>query len=80
MLCYLQIDVFENFRKTCKRYYHLDPAIYLTAPSLSFEATLYKTGVELELINDPAIMRMIQSGIKGGVCMCLHRHAKANNK
>lgn len=73
-------DVFEHFRKTCKRHYQLDPAFYLTAPSLSFDAMLYKTKVELELINDLSMIRMIQSGIRGGVCMCSHRHAKANNK
>lgn len=76
----LLTDIFEKFRKTCKLNYQLDPAFYLTAPSLSFDAMLFKTGVELELIDNLAIVRMIQSGIRGGVCMCSHRHAKANNK
>lgn len=76
----LLTDIFENFRKTCKNHYDLDPAFYLTAPSLSFDAMLYKTGVELELIEDLEIIRMIQSGIRGGVCMCSHRHVKANNQ
>lgn len=76
----LLADVFENFRKTCKKHYNLDPAFYLTAPSLSFDAMLLKTGVQLELINDLSMLRMIQKGIRGGICMCSHRHAKANNK
>lgn len=76
----LLTDIFENFRKTCKKHYHLDPAFYVTAPSLSFDAMLYKTGVELELIDDFAIINMIQSGIRGGICMCSQRYAKANNK
>ncbi|XP_047039598.1 uncharacterized protein LOC124644335 isoform X1 [Helicoverpa zea] len=76
----LLTDIFESFRKTCKRYYNLDPAFYLTAPSLSFDAMLLKTGVKLELISDVEIFRMIQKGIRGGVCMCSRRHAKANNK
>lgn len=76
----LLTDIFENFRKTSKRSYNLDPAFYLTAPSLSFDAMLLKTGVRLELINDVEIFRMIQKGIRGGVCLCSKRHAKANNE
>lgn len=76
----LLTDIFQNFRKTCKHYYKLDPAFYITAPSLSFDAMLLKTGVQLELISDLAIIRMIQSGIRGGLCMCSHRYAKANHK
>lgn len=73
-------DIFQNFRKTCKIHYKLDPAFYVTAPSLSFDAMLLKTGVQLELVSDLAMVRMIQSGIRGGLCMCSHRYAKANHK
>lgn len=76
----LLTDIFQNFRKTCKLYYQLDPAFYVTAPSLSFDAMLLKTGVKLELIDNLEIIRMIQNGIRGGICMCSHRHAKANHK
>lgn len=76
----LLTDIFQNFRKTCKLYYKLDPAFYITAPSLSFDAMLLKTGVQLELVSDLAIVRMIQSGIRGGLCMCSHRYSKANHK
>lgn len=76
----LLTDIFEKFRKTCKKHYQLDPAFYLTVPSLSFDAMLLQTGVHLELIDDLAILRMIQKGIRGGVCVCTHRYAKANNK
>lgn len=76
----LLTDIFEKFRETCKINYSLDPAFYLTAPSLSFDAMLLKTGVELELITDFNMLSMIQNGIRGGVCLCSHRHAKANNK
>jgi hypothetical protein len=75
----LLTDIFEKFRSTCKQHYDLDPAFYLTTPSLSFDAMLLKTGVELELIDDFNILKMIQSGIRGGVCMTSQRYAKANN-
>lgn len=76
----LLADVFENFRTTCIKNYKLDPAFYLTSPSYSFDAMLLKTRVNLELIHDLEIIRMLQSGIRGGVCLCTTRHAKANNK
>lgn len=75
----LLTDIFEKFRATCKLHYQVDAAFYLTAPSLSFDAMLFKTGVELELIDDYSIVNMIQNGIRGGVCMVSHRHATANN-
>lgn len=48
----LLADVFENFRKTCKAIYHLDPSNYYTAPGLSFDAMLRFTKVKLELLKD----------------------------
>lgn len=76
----LLTDIFESFRRTCKKNYKLDPAFYVTAPSLSWDAMLLKTGVKLELIKDLEIIRMIQRGIRGGVCLCSTRYARANNK
>lgn len=75
----LLADIFEKFRNTCHKSYCLDPCFYLTAPSLSFDAMLLKTKVKLELISDLEIFRMIQSGIRGGICMCSKRYAKSNN-
>lgn len=73
-------DIFEKFRKTCKFNYNLDPAFYLTAPSLSFDAMLLKTKVKLDLLSDLEMIRMIQKGIRGGICLCSKRYAKSNNQ
>jgi hypothetical protein len=40
----LLADVFENFRRTCMENYKLDPAHYVSAPSLSWDAFLKKSG------------------------------------
>ena len=48
----LLADVFEKFRKTCLRYYKLDPCHYFTSPGLSWDVILKKTGVELELMSN----------------------------
>ena len=45
----LLADVFENFRNMCIKVYELDPAHFLSAPGLAWQACLKKTGVELEL-------------------------------
>ncbi|CAB4007906.1 RNA-directed DNA polymerase from mobile element jockey [Paramuricea clavata] len=42
-------DVFENFRRTCLESYELDPAHYVSAPGLSWDAFLKKSGEEIEL-------------------------------
>ena len=46
----LLADVFENFRKKCLEIYELDPAHFLSAPRLVWQACLKKTEVELELL------------------------------
>ena len=52
----LLTDVFETFRDVCSTNYGLDPAWYYTAPGLSWDAALKKTGVELELLTDPDML------------------------
>lgn len=76
----LLCDIFENFRDISLKYYKLDPAYYITAPSLSWDAMLLYTGIELDLINNLEIYQMLEKGIRGGLAQCSLRHAKANNK
>ena len=76
----LLTDVFENFREICQKNYKLDPAWYLTAPGLSWDAMLKETGVELELLVNPDMLLMLEKGTRGGVSMISNRYSKANNK
>ena len=43
----LLADVFENFRNMCIKVYELDPAHFLSAPGLAWQACLKKTAVKL---------------------------------
>ena len=73
-------DVFENFRDKCIEIYQLDPAHFLSAPGLAWQACLKKTGIELELLTDNDMLMMTEKGNRGGMCNAVYRHAKANNK
>ena len=74
----LLADAFENFRKVCQDKYGLDPAHYYSAPGLSWDALLKKTGVELELLTDLDMHLFIERGMRGGISMASKRYAKAN--
>ena len=76
---HLLADVFENFRRTALSTYKLDPAHYLTLPGYSWDALLKCTNVSLELITDPDMYLFIEKGLRGGISMVSHRHARANN-
>ena len=76
----LLADIFENFGNICMKHYGLDPAWYFSAPGLAWDAALHITKVQRELLSDPDMLLMIESGIRGGIATISHRHAKANNE
>ena len=73
-------DVYENFRNMCLDIYELDPAYFVSAPGLAWQACFKKTGVKLELLTDYDMILMIEKIIRGGICQATHRYAKANKK
>ena len=74
----LLADVFENFRNKCIEIYELDPAHFLSALGLAWQACLKKTGIRLKLLTNDDMLLM--EGIRGRICPSIHRYAKANNK
>ena len=64
----------------CIKVYELDPAHFLPAPGLTWQACLKKTEVKLELITDIGMLLIVEKGIRGGICHAIYRYAKAHNK
>ena len=71
-------DVFENFRNKSIEIYELDPAHFLSAPQLAWQACRIR--VELELLIDINMLLMVEKGIRGGICHAIHRYVSALQK
>ena len=76
----LLADVFNGFRDLAYDVYKLDPAHYVTAPSLSWSAAMKVTKVNLEIIKDIDMSLFIDKVIVGGYAAVVEHFAKANNK
>ena len=76
----LLADVFKNFRNKCIEIYELDPAHFVSAPGLAWQACLKKTEVELELLTNIDMLLIAEKETRGGICQAINRYAKANNK
>jgi hypothetical protein len=72
-------DVFENFRNLSMRTDGLNPAHYLTTPSLTWDACLRHTNVDLKLITDPEMFLFFESGMRGVISVISNCYARANN-
>jgi hypothetical protein len=84
MLEYLRLDVhqladdFEEFRSMAMKDDGLDPAHYMTAPGLSWDAAFLSTGAEVELITDPNMFQFFEDGIRGGMVFVNQHQIAAN--
>ena len=76
----LLTDGFEKCGETCVEIYQLDPAHFLSALGLAWQACLKKTNIKLELLTDYDMLLIFEEGIRGGMCQSIHRYAEANNK
>ena len=65
-------DLFENIRNMCLEIYELDPAKFLAALGLAWQAALKKTKVKLDLLTDIHLLLMTKKGITGGICHSIY--------
>ena len=57
----------------CLKIYGLDPAKFLSAPGLAWQAAFKMTEVKLELLTNIDMLLMVKKGIRGGICHVIHR-------
>ena len=65
-------SVFENFRNICLKVYDLDPAKFLSAHQLSWQAVLKKIKAKLGLSTDINRLLKIEKVIRGGISHCIY--------
>ena len=75
----LLADVFENFRNMCLKIYELNPAKFLSALGLAWQAAFKKTKVKLDLLTDIGMSLMIERGTGGRICQSIYKYAKKYN-
>ena len=76
----LLADVFQAFLNNTLDEYQLDPAYFVSAPQLTWNALLKHIDRPIPLITDTEMYRMIQPNIRGGICHACVRYARADNK
>ena len=59
----LLLDVFKSFRNMCLKIHEIDPAHFLSAPGLAWQAALKKFKVKLNLLTDIDMLLMVGNGI-----------------
>ena len=71
---------FEKFWNNSLKDYELCPSHYLSTPTLSWDAMISMTKVELELISDADMHLFLEKGMRSGVSYISKRYSKANSK
>ena len=64
-------DVLDNIWNMCLEIYEIDPARFISAPGLAWQAALKKTKIKLDLLTDINILLMIEKGIREGMSLYL---------
>ena len=52
----------------CHQIYELDPARFISAPGLAWQASLKKTKVKLDLLTDIDMLLAVEKDIRRGIC------------
>ena len=64
-------DVLENIWNMCLEIYELDPAKFISAPGLAWQAVFKKTKIKLDFLTDINISLMVEKDIRGGMSLYL---------
>jgi hypothetical protein len=76
---FLLCEVFNKFRNNALKDFDLDPAMFLSLPSLAYNAMLKLTKVKIDACTDIDMYNMIKKGIRGGHSYIAERAVKVRN-
>ena len=76
----LLADEFDSIRNMCLTMDELDPAKFLSATGLAWQAALKKTKEKLDLLTGISMLLMAEKGIRGGICNAIYWYTEAINK
>ena len=74
------VDIAENFRNKYIETYDLNSAYFLSAPGLTWLASLKKNEIDSEFLTDPNMLLIFEEEIRGGITQSSHRYAEAYSK
>ena len=60
-------QMYFKILEICPEIYELDLVYFVSAPGLTFQASLKKTGVKLELLTNYDMIVMIEKGFRGEI-------------
>ena len=72
---YLLAEVMMNYRDKAYRDFRLDVSQFLSSPHLAWNVMLLTKTDKIELMTDPEMHLMVESGLRGGVSAVSLRHA-----
>ena len=75
----LLADVFENLINMCLEIYEIDPAKFLSAPGLAWQAALKKDKSKITSFNWYWYVINGRKGKRGEICHTINWYAKDNN-
>ena len=67
-------------RKTYLNIYGLDPAKFISAPGLAWQAALKRTKVKLDLLTNIDMLLIVEKCVRGRICYSIYQYANANDK
>ena len=77
---FLSADIFEKYRNNSLKNCELCPGLYLSAPTLSWDAIFTITKIKLDLISDHYMYNFFEKDMRGKVSYISNRYSKANNE
>jgi len=67
-------EIMMSFRMEIYKDYNLDPANFISLPSLGKDIMLKRSGIRLDLMSDLSMIKWIRRGIRGGYSFANLRH------